>query len=89
MIEKDSGPSSEVMAFRQRATERLVPSVHVAGNYAVVNWYGMGGGQTLFHRANGKWTLLQGGGGAVGKEDMQRLHVPASAWCALAIYCKH
>ena len=72
-VEQDSGPRADILAFRERADEPLIPSVHVANNYAVVEWYGGGGGEQLYHKVNGEWTLLQGAGGAFGPADLRDL----------------
>jgi hypothetical protein len=36
----------------------LVPAVVVSGSWAIGEWYGAGGGETLFRRRDGRWTRI-------------------------------
>jgi len=83
---RDAGPAVDVLALRRQATELLVPSVRVSGRYGVVDWYGSGGGQTLYQKTNGQWHLIQGGGGVLDIATLRAHQVPENAWCTLAIY---
>ena len=88
----DTGPVNDIAAIRKSMRGPLVPYVAVSGNWASAQWYGAGGGQSIFNRRRGTWKLVAGGGGALGIGDMPNLGVPQSAWCALRIYnarCKH
>jgi hypothetical protein len=82
----DAGPRSAVEAVRLQMRGPLVPSVFVAGDFALGQWYGAGGGQDLFRFANGTWKLVDGGGGAMGTSNMIEHGVPKSDWCALHVY---
>jgi len=82
---EDFGPPADILFFRRKAEERLIPAVRVSNGYAVVDWYGGGGGEQLYHKLNDKWTLLQGGGGALGPADLRELGVPERVWCALGL----
>lgn len=64
----------------------LVPAVVVFGEWALGNWYGGGGGQSLYRKQRGQWLLVTSGGGAMGTEEMRKYGVPPSAWCKLRIY---
>ncbi len=88
----DSGPTPDVEAIRRKMRGPLVPYVVVSGAYALGEWYGGGGGQTLFKKGNGDWRRVAGGGGAMGTSEMREHGVPQSAWCAFGIYdapCPH
>ncbi len=85
-IWKDAGPQAQVDAIRLQMSHALIPSVVVAGDYALGEWYGAGGGQTLFHFTVGSWHRIAGGGGAMGIEGMREYGVPQTDWCAFHIY---
>jgi hypothetical protein len=85
--ESDSGPPGDVEAVRsQMGTGPLVPSVSVAGPFAVADWYGAGGGMDIFEKQRGTWRFIGGGGGAYGTTDMPRYGIPARYWCPLRLY---
>jgi len=83
---RDAGPRADVEAVRKQIRGPLIPSVAVAGKYALASWYGGGGGEWLFRRDRGRWRWIFGGGGALGVQDVRQYGVPQSAWCALGIY---
>jgi hypothetical protein len=82
----DSGPRPDVEAVRRLMRGPLVPSVVVSGNWAIGQWYGAGGGETLYRRRDGRWTHVAGGGGAMGVEEMREYRVPLEDWCKFGIY---
>lgn len=82
----DSGPQSDVEAVRQMIRGPLVPYVVVAGDWAMGGWYGAGGGESLYRKRNGRWQLVEGGGGAMGVDYMRRFGVPQSDWCKFGIF---
>ncbi len=89
---RDSGPPAEVEAVRSLMRGPLVPYVAVSGDWALGEWYGAGGGQSLYHRTSGGWKLVTSGGGALGTDGVRAYGVPSSHWCALHIYnatCPH
>lgn len=83
---RDAGPAADIAAVRGLMGGPLVPSVVISGNWALGDWYGAGGGETLFHRVGRDWRLVAGGGGAMGVDVMKEHGVPRSAWCAFGIY---
>jgi hypothetical protein len=84
--DNDVGPAPQTEAVRRLMQGPLTPTVVVAGDYALGQWYGAGGGQSLFVLRAGSWHRLTGGGGALGVSEMRRYHVPQSAWCTFRIY---
>jgi hypothetical protein len=91
-VGKDAGPVPDVEAIRRTMRFPLIPYVVVVGTYAIGQWYGGGGGETLFRKGCGTWRRIAGGGGAMGISEMRQYGVPRSAWCAFGIYdavCPH
>ena len=84
--DNDVGPVPQVEAVRRVMQGPLVPTVIVADGYALGQWYGAGGGQSLFQRRGGTWQRLTGGGGAFGVAEMRRYRVPQSVWCTFRIH---
>ena len=84
--DNDVGPPLQIEAVRRQMQGPFIPTVTVAGDFALGQWYGAGGGQSLFARRAGSWNRLTGGGGALGVTEMRRYHVPQSAWCTFRIY---
>ncbi len=82
----DAGPAADVTAVRALMRGPFVPSVAVSHDYALGNWYGAGGGETLYAKRGGRWRRIAGDGGAMGVEEMKKYGVPRTAWCALDIY---
>ena len=82
---QDAGPPADVEAVRRLMRGPLVPFVSVSHGWAMGQWYGGGGGQTLFQLRHGTWTFVAGGGGAMGTEEMRKYGVPQTSWCALGI----
>jgi hypothetical protein len=81
----DVGPSDQVEAIR--AMEEgfgLHPRVAVADGYALADWYGGGGGEHLYARRHGRWTLVAGGGGVMDTSLLRAFGVPPRASCILA-----
>jgi len=83
---KDAGPRSEVEAVRKLMAGPFVPYVVVYGSWAMGEWYGAGGGDSLFHEREGRWQLVESGGGAMGVDYMRKYGVPESAWCKFGIF---
>jgi hypothetical protein len=83
---KDAGPRHDVEAVRKLLKGPLIPTVIVSGNWAVGRWYGAGGGESLWRKRDGRWSLAQGGGGALGVFDMRRFGVPKADWCTFGIF---
>lgn len=82
---RDTGPAADVVAVRRLMGGPLVPSVIVSGNWALGEWYGAGGGETLFHRVGKAWRFVAGGGGAMGVSEMKKYGVPRSACSAFGV----
>jgi hypothetical protein len=83
----DAGPPAAVEAVRRLRHERFVPSVMVAGNFALVQWMnGPGGGQALYRKRSGRWDLIAGGGGALNADDLRALAAPQAALCVFRAY---
>ncbi len=82
----DAGPPTDVTAVRKLMQGPLVPYVVVAGDWAMGEWYGAGGGESLYRRRNGEWQLVESGGGAMDTDYMRKYGVPESAWCAFGIF---
>jgi hypothetical protein len=85
-VTKDAGPTVDVEAVRRQMRGPLVPHVVVSGNFALGEWYGGGGGESLFKKLGAAWHRIAGGGGAMGTADIKKYGVPSSAWCAFGIY---
>jgi hypothetical protein len=83
---RDTGSSTDVLAIRRLARGPLIPYVAVAGNYAVSEWYGAGGGQTLYERQGPTWKTIKLGGGAVPVSTFRKYGVPLESMCALHVY---
>lgn len=83
---KDAGPRTDVLAVRKKMRGPLIPSVVVSGDWALGEWYGGGGGQSLYRKRNEAWALVTSVGGAMGIAEMLHYGVPRSAWCAFGIY---
>lgn len=83
---KDAGPRSEVEAVRKLMPGPLVPYVVVYGSWAMGEWYGAGGGESLYREREGRWQLVESGGGAMGVDYMRKYGVPQSAWCKFGIF---
>ena len=83
---QDTGPTADVASVRGMMRGPLVPHVGVSGDWAMGDWYGAGGGEKLFKRRSKTWTLIAGGGGAMGTDEMIQYGVPRSAWCSLGVY---
>jgi hypothetical protein len=82
---RDLGPAAKVEAVRRTMHGPLVPSVVVLGTFALGEWYGAGGGQTLFEWETGRWHPLAGGGGALSSAQMRGFGVPKADWCRFGI----
>lgn len=82
---RDGGPRNDVEAVRRLQDGPLVPAVVVSGDWAMGDWYGAGGGQTLWRKHEGRWRLAQGGGGALGVDEMRKHGVPHADWCKFRI----
>jgi hypothetical protein len=82
----DAGTQAQVEAVRMQTRGPLVPSVVVSGSYALGEWYGAGGGESVYRRHGKTWRLIAGGGGAMGISEMREYGVPQAAWCAFGIY---
>ena len=67
---KDAGPRPDVAAVRRMMRGPLVPYVVVSGNWAMGEWYGGGGGQSLFEKP--RWPLASRGERR--RRDGSRLH---------------
>lgn len=83
---KDAGPQSDVESVRRAMRGPLVPYVVVSGDWAMGEWYGAGGGESLYRKRDGRWVLVVSGGGAMGVDYMRRYGVPQSAWCKFGIF---
>lgn len=83
---EDAGTPSEVEAVRKLMPGPLVPYVVVYGSWAMGEWYGAGGGESLYHEREGRWQLVESGGGAMGVDYMRKYGVPRPAWCKFGIF---
>jgi hypothetical protein len=82
----DAGPAEDVGSVRRIMRGPLVPYVVVSGNWAMGQWYGAGGGESLYQKREGRWQLVVSVGGAMGVHDIQKYGVPKSTWCKFGIY---
>ena len=80
---EDFGPKAEIEAVRLEMSGPLIPAVRVAGNYAVGDWYGGGGGVTVFKRTGSDWKQIAGGGGALDFSGLRALGIPEKDACIL------
>ncbi len=83
---KDAGPTADVEALRRLMRGPLVPYVVASGNWAMGEWYGGGGGESLYQKRDGHWRLVRSGGGAMGVSDIRAFGVPQADWCKFGIY---
>jgi hypothetical protein len=83
---RDSGPREDVENVRVLMRGPLVPYVLVSGNWAIGEWYGGGGGESLYRKRGDRWHLVRSDGGAMGTDDMRKYGVPQTAWCKLGIF---
>jgi hypothetical protein len=83
---RDSGSKHEIEAIRRLLKGPLVPSVTISGDYALGQWYGAGGGETIFRRDHYGWTRVTGGGGAYSAAELHARGVPMANACALLPY---
>ena len=83
---RDAGPRDEVEAIRRMMRGPLVPFVVVSGDWAMGEWYGGGGGESLYRKNDGRWQLVKSGGGAMGVDLMKKYGVPQSAWCKFGVF---
>jgi hypothetical protein len=82
----DVGPPRLIEDLRRKVRGPLVPVVTVVGRFALVGWYGAGGGDDVFRRTAGRWDLIADGGGAIGVSEMRALGIPQADLCALGVY---
>jgi hypothetical protein len=82
---RDAGPRVAVEAVRRQMTWVFVPAVVVSRTFAFAQWYGGGGGESVFRKEAGRWKRILGGGGAQSLDDLDQQHVPRSASCAFQI----
>lgn len=83
---KDAGPLDDIDAVRQMMRGPLIPYVVVSGDWAMGEWYGAGGGESLYEKRRGRWHLVESGGGAMGVDYMRKYGVPKSDWCEFGIF---
>ena len=83
---RDAGPQRDIETIRKLMRGPLVPDVVVSGDWAMGDWYGAGGGESLYQRRYGRWRLVAYGGGAMGVLEMRAYKVPRSDWCRFGIY---
>ena len=77
----DAGPPTDVEAVRRLMQGPLVPYVVVSHNWAMGEWYGFGGGQTLYQRRGGRWHRVTGGGGTMSLAEVRAYGVPYDDAC--------
>ena len=82
----DAGPTADVEAVRRLMHGPLVPYVAASGNWAMGEWYGGGGGESLYRKHEDHWQVVADGGGAMGVQEMRQYGVPPSDWCTFGIY---
>jgi hypothetical protein len=83
---RDSGPREDVENVRGLMRGPLVPYILVFGDWAIGEWYGAGGGESLYRKREDRWHLVLSDGGAMGVDDMRKYGVPQPAWCKLGIF---
>jgi hypothetical protein len=75
----DAGPPEQIRAVRAVMARHYhaglhgpahVGPIHVRGRWAAAWWQNDGGGTALLQRANGRWTLITGGGGMMCAHDL-------------------
>ncbi len=79
----DRGPTADVVAVRKIMRGPLTPTVRVVGDFAVGEWYGGGGGESVFERSGSTWKLILAGGGSHDISELARKGVPVGARCEL------
>jgi hypothetical protein len=85
--QKDVGPPPDVSAVRRLMQgQKLIPYVVVSRDWAIGEWYGSGGGQTLFQRQNGTWHLVHGVGGVMSYDYLRAHGVPYEDACKFDVH---
>lgn len=85
--ERDAGPPPDVAAVRRLMQgQKLIPAVIVSRDWAIGEWYGAGGGQTLFQRQNGTWQLVAGVGGVMSYGYLRAHGVPYEDACKFDVH---
>lgn len=85
-VTRDTGPARDVTAVRRLMRGPFVPYVVVACGYALGQWYGAGGGQSVYKKRGGRWVQIAGGGGEMDASILRKRGVPESVSCALGIH---
>jgi hypothetical protein len=84
-VTRDTGQADEVSAVRELMRGPLVPWVIVADDYALGEWYGAGGGETVYQKRGNRWIRIAGGGGEMEAEILRKHGVPERVSCALGV----
>jgi hypothetical protein len=79
---RDNGAPADVVAIRAMMQKRfksheIIGRVSVVHNYALVGWWGWGGGETLFRKTAHGWSLVTSGGGALDAAGLRGYGVPS------------
>jgi len=74
----DVGPPADVEAVRAHAAgmAEIIPFVRVIDRYAVMQWWGWGGGENFYKKTAGGWKRFMGGGGSAIVGDLTAKGVP-------------
>jgi hypothetical protein len=76
----DFGSPAGIDAIRRSRDEAFVPAVIVSGNFALVGWYGGGGGEDLLQKRGNRWHVVADGGGLLDVSQLRERGVPKASW---------
>jgi hypothetical protein len=76
----DYGNKVDIEQVRERVDMQgeAIGPVKVDGGYALLEWWGRGGGEALFEKRHGHWERITGGGGCLVFGDLRGYGVTSS-----------
>jgi hypothetical protein len=83
--QRDVGPTADVEAVRAHGAgfTEIIPFVRVMDGYAIMQWWGWGGGENFYKKTPRGWKQFTGGGGATTINDLVSKGVPLAVAKAL------
>ena len=81
----DVGRAADVEAVRAQGAgfAEIIPFVRVIDGYAIMQWWGWGGGENFYKKTPHGWKEFMGGGGAAIPSDLTAKGVPLAVAKAL------
>jgi hypothetical protein len=78
----DYGPAADVDGLRRTMVDwpgEAIGAVKVYSGYAMLLWFGRGGGERVFAKRNGRWEQITGGGGCLDAAGLVHYGVSTAA----------